>query len=324
MPEPTGEASAVAMAEPSDAAEPAMTAETTGSVVEPGDESASTPLVPDAADLAAVVPAEPAVPMVEPVDAGLPAAEPFIPTAPPSPPAPPEPEPLDLAAIDNAVAAAAEAFEAVKAAENDADPDATRRERSRNLLLVDWYRQLSAVAEELAALERVAADTGRPLPSPPDTVAGLQAALVGDPARLADLARLSRNWMSYPGRSTSGIVMPAVLGGVRQVGPYWCSTVTIAEAGDRTRDLAVISRSEPIAVAGDAVLITGLIVDGDTVWASDVRPARADAAVSPRIDEFPATDPLATPTPDAVPGDAPVTDPGGEATGLDPFATPEP
>jgi hypothetical protein len=32
------------------------------------------------------------------------------------------------------------------------------------------------------------------------------------------------------------------------------------------------------------VLVTGLIVDGDTLWASDVRPAAAGAA--PTIDPF--------------------------------------
>lgn len=242
-------------------------------------------VIPDDTSLAALVPAEPAVPMLDPLDAVPPIApaEPIMPAepSPPSAPAEPEPEPLDLAALEQAVVAAETALEAVAAAERDGAPDPIRRDRARTRLLVDWYRQLSAVAEELAALERVAADSGRPLSGPPSAVAGLQAALLADPARLADLERLSRNWMAYPGRSTSGIVMPAILGSVRQVGPYWCATVTIAEAGDRTREMAVISRSEPAAIAGDPILVTGLIVDGDTVWASDVRPARADAAVAP-------------------------------------------
>ena len=205
------------------------------------------------------------------------------------PPAISEPEPLDVSAVENAVAAAADAYEAVRAADGDVDPEPARRTRRRNRLLVEWYRQVSLVAEELSALERVAADTGRPLESPPEAVTRLQDATVSDPVRLADLKRLSRDWLAYKGRSTSGIMMPAVLAGVRHVGPYWCATVTVADGGDRTRDMVVISRSEPAAAPGDAVLVTGLIVDGDTLWASDVRPAVAGAATT--------SDPFATPAP---------------------------
>lgn len=205
------------------------------------------------------------------------------------PPALPEPEPLDLSAVESAVAAAAEAYEAVRAAEGDVDPEPARQTRRRNRLLVDWYRQVSLVAEELASLERVAADTGRPLEGAPEAVTRLQDAAVSDPVRLAELTRLSHDWLAYKGRSTSGIVIPAVLAGVRHVGPYWCSTVTVADGGDRTRDMVVISRSEPAAAPGDAVLVTGLIVDGDTLWATDVRPTVAGAATT--------SDPFAAPAP---------------------------
>ena len=246
-----------------------------------------------------------AVAATGPTDSPAPSVDPFGDLAPvmPSPSEPaalvepqvvdvptmPEPEPLDLSAIDAAVAAADEASAAVEASDADADPDPVRQTQRRNRLLVEWYRQLSHVAEELSSLERVAADGGRPLDGPPESVARLQEALVGDPSRVDDLARLSRDWLAYKGRSTSGIVMPGVLAGTRNVGPYWCSTVTVAAAGDLTRDVAVISRSEPAAVPGDAVLVTGLIVDGDTLWASDVRPAAADAATT--------IDPFAAPAP---------------------------
>jgi hypothetical protein len=206
------------------------------------------------------------------------------------PPPSPEPEPLDLSAVENAVAAADEALRAVEAAGADVDPDPARHARRRNRLLVEWYRQVSLVAEELAAVERQAADTGRPLGGPPEAVSRLQAAAVGDAARLGDLARLSRDWLTYRSRSTSGIMLPAVLSGVRHVGPYWCSTVTVDDSGDRTRDLVVISRSEPAAAPGETVLVTGLIVDGDTLWASDVRPAAAAAAAT-------TGDPFAAPAP---------------------------
>jgi len=258
-----------------------LTTEPAGESAAGGDPLAVAAPMPDAAavdpfaDLAAPLPL---------------ASEPLAPVAPQEPAAPPSPEPLDLSAVESAVAAADEAFRAVEAVGDDVDPDPARQARRRNRLLVDWYRQVSVVAEELAALERLAADTGRPLEGPPEAVARLQAAAVGDTARLGDLSRLARDWLAYRGRSTSGVMMPAVLAGVRHVGPYWCSTVMVGEAGDRTRELVVISRSEPAVALGETVLVTGLIVDGDTLWASDVRPAAA-AVETTTIDPFAAPAP---------------------------------
>jgi len=265
--------------------------------------AADVPMRESAAETTSTEPTSLAV--VDPVDVPAPSTDPFgdlSPVMPPSPeplattqppvvdtPAIVEPEPLDMSALDSAVAAADEAYGAVEASGVDADPDPARQARRRNRLLVEWYRQLSNVAEELSALERVAADTGRALDAPPEAVARLQETVLGDQARLDDLARLSRDWLAYKGRSTSGIVIPAVLAGVRSVGPYWCSTVTVADGGDRTRDIVVISRSEPAASPGDSVLVIGLIVDGDTLWASDLRPAVADAAAT--------IDPFAAPAP---------------------------
>lgn len=74
--------------------------------------------------------------------------------------------------------------------------------------------------------------------------------------------------------------MPATFAGARQVGPYWYSRVSMAEAGGRSREVAVISRAEPAAAAGDAVLISGLVLDGDVLWAVDVRSAAAQPAIS--------------------------------------------
>jgi len=259
--------------------------------------AADVPMRESAAETTSTEPTSLAV--VDPADVPAPSTDPFgdlSPVMTPSPeppvvdtPAIPEPEPLDMAALDSAVAAADEAYGAVEASGVDADPDPARQARRRNRLLVEWYRQLSNVAEELSALERVAADTGRELDGPPEAVARLQETVLGDQARLDDLARLSRDWLAYKGRSTSGIVMPAVLAGVRNVGPYWCSTVTVADGDDRTRDVVVISRSEPAVSPGDSVLVIGLIVDGDTLWASDLRPAVADAAAT--------IDPFAAPAP---------------------------
>ena len=188
-------------------------------------------------------------------------------------PAVPEPEPLDTSGLERAVAEASTALEAVQRVADPADP-------ARKALLVEWYKQLVCVAEELAMLERVAADSGRPLAATPEVAAAHHHRILAAPERLDDLARLARNWLAYNRREGDGIVMPATFAGARQVGPYWYSRVSMAEAGGRSREVAVISRAEPAAAAGDAVLISGLVLDGDLLWAADMRSAAAQPAIS--------------------------------------------
>jgi hypothetical protein len=188
-------------------------------------------------------------------------------------PAVPEPEPLDTSGLERAVAEASTALEAVQGVGDPADP-------ARKALLVEWYKQLVRVAEELAMLERVAADSGRPLAATPEVAADHHHRILAAPERLDDLARLARNWLAYDRREGDGIVMPATFAGARQVGPYWYSRVSMAEAGGRSREVAVISRAEPAAAAGDAVLISGLVLDGDVLWAADMRSAAAQPAIS--------------------------------------------
>lgn len=188
-------------------------------------------------------------------------------------PAAPEPEPLDTSGLERAVAEASTALEAVQRVADPADP-------ARKALLVEWYKQLVRVAEELAMLERVAADSGRPLAATPEVAADHHHRILAAPERLDELARLARNWLAYNRREGDGIVMPATFAGARQVGPYWYSRVSMAEAGGRSREVAVISRAEPAAAAGDAVLISGLVLDGDLLWAADVRSAAAQPAIS--------------------------------------------
>jgi hypothetical protein len=188
-----------------------------------------------------------------------------------------EPEPLDLGSLEAAVAEATAAFDAVQAVVDPADP-------ARKTLLVDWYRQMARVAQELAMLEHVANDSGRPLPAIPAAAADLGGRVLATPQLADDLARLARNWLTYSRRDGDGVVMPATLSAARRVGPYWCSRVTIAEAGGASRELSVISRIEPAAVPGDPVVIMGLVMDGGVLWASDVRSATAvapAAAVEP-------------------------------------------
>lgn len=200
-------------------------------------------------------------------------------------PAVPEPEPLDTSGLERAVAEASTALEAVQSVGDPADP-------ARKALLVEWYKQLVRVAEELAMLERVAADSGRPLAATPEVAADHHQRILAAPERLDDLARLTRNWLAYDRREGDGIVMPATFAGTRQVGPYWYSRVSMAEAGGRSREVAVISRAEPAAAAGDAVLISGLVLDGDVLWAVDVRSAAAQPAIaSPPVGPATAAEP---------------------------------
>lgn len=251
------------------------------------------PPLPDAADPAASVPVAD-IPVAEPA-AVIEAAEPVA-IAP------------DFSVVDASAAAARTAFAALETYDRDAGAEANTAvpDTRKTVLMVEWYRQLVAAAEAFAGLERTAADAGLPLAGPPPSLRELQAEIVAEPGRLDQLARLSRNWFSYPARQASGVMVPGVLAGTRRVGPYWCSTVTMAEAGGRSRDLAIISRTEPAVVAGARVLVTGLIIDGDVVWASDVCSATPEgvAAASAAADsargsvgDVPAADPFAAPVP---------------------------
>ncbi|MCE9630615.1 MAG: hypothetical protein K8S94_07855 [Planctomycetia bacterium] len=239
-------------AEPAAAEEPATEETATGEIAGSAPE-------PDVASVASSAPVQPRgldELLQEPA-----AVEPQVPPA----PVVPEPEPLDVSGLEQAVADSAAALDAVKAS-----GDPVRKTR-----LVEWYKQLARMAQELAMLERIAADSGRPLTATPDTVAGLHATILAQPELIDDLARLSRNWLAYAKRGGDGLVMPATFTGSRQVGPYWSSRVTIAEAGGGARELSIISRAEPAALPGDVILITGLAMDGDVVWASDMRSTTA-------------------------------------------------
>jgi hypothetical protein len=209
-------------------------------------------------DLAAISP--PATQDVAPATAVAPpaAAVPVV----------PEPEPLDLGGLEAAAAEATAALDAVEAVADPADP-------VRKALLVDWYKRLARVAQELTTLEHLAADSGRPLSATPAVAAELGGRILAAPNLADDLARLARNWLTYSRRDGDGVVMPATFSGSRRVGPYWCSRVSIAEAGGASRELSVISRIEPVAVPGDAVIVMGLVMDGGVLWASELLSASA-------------------------------------------------
>jgi hypothetical protein len=180
----------------------------------------------------------------------------------PSPPPVPEPEPLDTAGLEAAADQALAALAAVKAVEDLNDPVGRK-------LLVGCYRSLAAYAQELAMLERVAADTGRPLAELPAAAEAVPASIAERPELFEPLARLTRDWLAFKRRPSDGALAPATFVAARQVGPYWRTEVAVGE-----KPLVVLSRSEPSAVPGETVLVTGLVIDEGVLWASEVRPAK--------------------------------------------------
>lgn len=161
-------------------------------------------------------------------------------------------------------AAVEEALTALAAVEDVADVD----DPSRKTRLVDFYKALAKVAAELVILERISGDAGRPLVEPPQSLVGIHDRLG---RHREDLVRLGRNWLDYAKRPSDGVVLPVTFQASRRVGPYWSSKVTLAMPKGATRELTVLSRAEPAAVQGDAVMVTGMVFDGGVVWAADVR-----------------------------------------------------
>jgi hypothetical protein len=177
----------------------------------------------------------------------------------------PEPEPLDTAGLEAAADRALAALAAVAAVEDLADPVGRK-------LLVDCYRSLAAYAQELALLERVATDTGRPLSELPASARAVPSTIAERREFFEPLARLTSDWLAFKRRPSDGVVAPATFLAARPVGPYWRTEVALGD-----KPLVVLSRSEPAAVAGETVIVTGLVIDGGVLWASEVQPAnRAD------------------------------------------------
>lgn len=175
--------------------------------------------------------------------------------------------PLDLTGVEAAAERASQAFEALATVSDPADP-------TRDRLSVVWYRRLVQLGEELVTLETAAADSGRPLSEPPAAATVLFDRICGSDAAVKDLERLGLMWLTTQKQRADGVTLLATLDTSRQVGPYWSTRAVVsggrADGVDRT--VAVISRLAPPAEAGDRVMISGVLFDGDTVWAADVRP----------------------------------------------------
>ncbi|MFM8805606.1 MAG: hypothetical protein ACKOK8_17165, partial [Planctomycetia bacterium] len=165
-------------------------------------------------------------------------------------------------------------FDALGAISDRADP-------ARDRLAVTWYKRLVQLDEELVRLETAAADSGRPLEQSPAAVARLLDSICESETAREDLEKLGRMWLTRQQQRADGVTLLATLDSARQVGPYWSTTAIVSGArpdgGDRK--VAVISRFAPPAAAGERIVISGVLFDGDTVWAADVRPVDRPAQV---------------------------------------------
>jgi len=166
-------------------------------------------------------------------------------------PAPPAaPPPLDLTAVEQAVMAATDSIDAVTAVDAD-DP-------ARKKLLVGWYKKLAKVGEELAVLETIAADSW---PAPDrGTRRGQRPLWTHRQVRRGSSMiskRLCRDWVRFEKRPANGVLLVAQIDDVKQVGPYWSSTVSLEMDDGSTKQVSVISRIEPKAAAGDRAVVAG-------------------------------------------------------------------
>jgi hypothetical protein len=175
--------------------------------------------------------------------------------------------PLDLTGVEMAAESARQAFDAVGAVSDPVSPD-------RDRLLVAWYKQLARLSEELVRLETTAADSGRPLSPTPAAAADLLDRISVNETAVSDLDRLGGMWLTTQKRRADGISLVVTLGPSRQVGPYWSTrgVVAGAQADGTDRSLAIISRLAPPANTGDRVVVSGVMFEGDAVWAADMRP----------------------------------------------------
>ncbi len=194
-------------------------------------------------------------PLVEPVEAAL-----------------PESPALDFSGVEAAVEAALASMESVS---GDQSGDPAERRRG----LVAWYKDLARVGAELAMLETVAADSGRPLTETPGAVTTLYGRLGSAGALGPDLKRLCRNWVDYAKRPADGVLLVGVLDGARQVGPFWYTTLSLEQVDGSLRPVSLISRRPPRADPGDRVAAAGVVFSEDMVWAADCGRLNAVAVV---------------------------------------------
>ena len=137
----------------------------------------------------------------------------------------------------------------------------------RDRLRVRWYRALAEMAGSLAAYERTAVEAGRPSVEMPDVLSLLQNTTVSAGSIQQDLEELGCMWLTSTRRTSDGAVLAGTLEEVRPSGPYWrsrvCSTSPLG-----TLAWSFISRDRPAADPGERVMVMGVILDDDMIWAA--------------------------------------------------------
>jgi len=239
-------------------------------------------LEPEPTDLVVLEPAESAGLGNDPLTAMIDAAEeePFANVPPEPEPAPePAPEPLEIAGLEERIAGVLAALDAVAAVPEDpANPD----DKVRRRRMAACYRALTGYAEELAALEELAVESGRPFGPAAEQAALVRRSLADHPDVISLLPLLSRDWFNYSKRSGDGVVTAGTLVETRPLGPSWRSRLACTLPGMASAvEIVVLSRAEPAVAPGELAVVAGLAVDETVVWAADIAAAPAAAAAEP-------------------------------------------
>lgn len=173
--------------------------------------------------------------------------------------------------------------------------------------LIDWYKSLASVADEATALERDMATQGRDDDAIGPSVRTIASRIAASPRAIEQLTRLTRQWMQSSRRTSDGVFLLGRLQATRQAGSAWISNVTLeGEAVDmapaeselsgeslQPAAVTVLSRRELGVTDGERVVVLGVLVSEDVVWAAAGMPADAintddmarDAAVVEGVDE---------------------------------------
>ena len=175
--------------------------------------------------------------------------------------------PLDQTGVELAAERASHAFEALEIISDPADP-------KRNRLSVEWYKSLAELGEQLVTLETKAAESGHSTWGAPAAATDLLGEISISEKAVADLDRLGRMWLASEKRRADGISLVATLAGARQVGPYWSTRGVVAggNSDGTDRSISIISRLAPPTDPGNRVVVSGVLFDGNAIWAADMRP----------------------------------------------------
>ena len=150
----------------------------------------------------------------------------------------------------------------------------TQAGAERNRLRVRWYRALAELAGSLAAYEKTAGEAGQPSVEMPAVLSRLQNTTIGDGNVQQDLEELGCMWLKSVRRTSDGAVLVGTLEEVRPSGPYWRSRVrSTSPLG--TLDWSFISRDRPAADPAERVVVMGVILDDDMIWAASCQSLRA-------------------------------------------------